>query len=151
MSLRELLNEEVDNIERPVPTPEGEWKWRIDGVSTFNATKDKPGGILLKLQPREPGEDVDQEEFEAFTADEDLDEKIEWHRLPVGSRNDQHRAKKFFASIGCDVTKGTLLQVAEAAEGMEFLATVTHAPSDRDEEEVFVRLRGFCALEDAEE
>lgn len=147
-TLRELLNDNFDDITQPTPIPEGEWVFKIGAVSTFTPKKDKSGGILLKLVPEEKGEDVDPEEFDAYTAEEPLSEKAEWHRLPLGGRQDQHRARKFFESIGVDGSGKTLLQTAESAEGVRLFANVEHQQSqDEDDDRIFVRLRGFAAVE----
>lgn len=140
-NLNELLTMGIEDAPPPKTLPAGLWQFDIDDVSLFAANKDKPGGLLFRLVPTVPGEDVDPEAADEYL--ESKDKPVEFHRVPLKSTDDVFKLGKLLAAIGADTAGKSVKDAAMETVGNSISAIASYSPNKENPDQPWLRLKGW--------
>lgn len=136
-----LLEENLDNTEKPKPVPIGTYKAIVHQYESTESKKGDKGAFIFMLKLQSPFEDtVDPDELGEYGDIGELQPVMRW--FVWQGKDDRSRTypfKKFLSEVLSVTTQGrTLGEAIAEAPGQELLATVKHMTSERDGEIIAV-------------
>lgn len=150
-SFASILDRPSTEIERPKPLPQGTYTTVVNGLPRYDkSSKKQTDFVEFILKPLAAGEDVDQEDLNA------------WMQKPDGTSralNDAQvkatyyltedaawRLKKFLEDIGTTDEDGSLRQRIEMAPGRQVNIFIGHRASE-DGQSVFAEIKNTAPVE----
>lgn len=142
----DILNRNVDDIERPKPMPVGTYKTVIKGQPRFDkSTKKQTEFVEFTHNIVEAADDVDEDSLKEYLNGEKLRGK-EIKNVYYLTENSLWRIKEFLGHCGLDVDGHKLGALIEATPNCEVYLTIRHEPSN-DGQAMFARVAGSAAVE----
>jgi hypothetical protein len=133
MAFKDLLKQNVSEIEEPKSVPSGTWKSELLGVS-LKAPKSEDANYkvraLMTLKPIEPREDVDTDRASEFMQSEDYEDARLFMTVFLAGKRDVIKVKRILTAAGYT---GSIEGAVEEIDGGYVLdASVSEAPDDDD-------------------
>lgn len=143
---RNLLDQEVTEVERPKPLPAGNYVMNVGEYKFDKSSKKQTDFVQFKLTPVEAQADVDADELSAALGEKQLSDfgrTVDFYMTPDAMwRLDEFLLDK----LGC--TPGTKrTAMLEEAVGKQVVAQVSLVPSQRDANVMYANITAFAKYE----
>lgn len=123
-----LLSKNADDIERPVPVPQGSYVFTVLKHKFDNSTKKGTPYVEFECQATAPLDDVDEEELREYG---DLGQKQPKLRNTFYLTEDAlFRLTDFLEHLGLDTAGRTLAELIPESAAGEFIGNVGHRMSE---------------------
>jgi len=125
-SFSAILDQQVEDAERPKPLPVGTYLCVVTGLPRFDkSSRAQTDFAEFTLQPTEVYDDVDKDELEAMGGLENRTLRITFWL----TEDAKWRLRKFLEDCGIDVSGKSFHEAIEEAPGQQVIANVTHDPA----------------------
>lgn len=153
MTVDEILNMPVDQIERPKPIPQGTYLARV-GKHVKGYTKPKDGRdptplYKFRIHLVKPTEDVDPEALEAFGGIETISQTEIDYDFYMTDRAAFMLKEFLVKACRLDGTGKSLAQLMPESNGVYVLASIKHSVSQKDNESIYANIDSFAAASES--